>query len=215
MKEFKISPSQCGKIMGQKGIGKTGETFVQEWLKSEIYGKKKEVISKYMTKGIIEEDSNIDFVCKMLNFTAIKNTDFFENDFMKGTPDIILNDEVIDIKSSWDCFTFPIFETEINIDYFYQLQCYMELTGKRKARLVYVLGSTPDNIIVSEAKKLQYSFGYDYEEAYEMTLKRFDYSQISKNLKIKVFNIEYDKDVITKIQNRVKDCREYINNLLS
>lgn len=212
---FKIRASACGQIMGVKGLGKTGETYVKEWLKSEIYGKKKTVISKYMTKGTIEEDSNIDFACKMLGFNAIKNEQYFENDFICGTPDIILENEIIDIKSSWDCFTFPIFDNEINIDYYYQLQCYMHLTGKKNSRLVYILGETPENIIVSEAKKLVYNFGYDYDEAYEMTVERFNYSNVSDRLRIKTFDVNYDSLVIAKIENRVIECRLLIDKIMS
>jgi len=212
---FKIRASACGQIMGVKGLGKTGETYVKEWLKSEIYGKKKTVISKYMTKGTIEEGSNIDFACKMLGFNAVKNEQYFENDFICGTPDIILENEIIDIKSSWDCFTFPIFDNEINIDYYYQLQCYMHLTGKKNSRLVYILGETPENIIVSEAKKLVYNFGYDYDEAYEMTVERFNYSNVSDRLRIKTFDVNYDSLVIAKIESRVIECRLLIDKIMS
>jgi hypothetical protein len=212
---FKIRASACGQIMGVKGLGKTGETYVKEWLKSEIYGKKKQVISKFMTKGTLEEDRNIDFACNFLGFNAIKNEQYFENDFMCGTPDIILDNEIIDIKSSWDCFTFPIFDDEINIDYYYQLQCYMHLTGKKKSRLVYILGETPENIIVSEAKKLVYNFGYEFEEAYEMTVDRFNYSKVSDRLKIKTFDIAYDNLIISKIESRVIECRLLIDKIMS
>jgi hypothetical protein len=32
---------------------------------------------------------------------------------MTGTPDVILEDKIIDIKNSVDCFTFPLNEKEL------------------------------------------------------------------------------------------------------
>ena len=217
--EFKIRCSAIGQIMTNgrtKGqLSKTTQSYCETWLKEQIYKKRKEFSSKYTDKGIIEEDANIDFANKMLNISGLKNEDFFENEFMKGTPDVILEDEIIDIKSSWDCFTFPIFDTEINDNYFYQLQGYMELTGKKKARLVYVLGATPYSILQSEANKLKYTSGYDFDEALEIVRKKHDYSHVLDDLKIKVFNVDYDADVIERINQRVEECRVFINKFNS
>ena len=111
MKEFKIRASQCSKIMGQKALGKTGETYVKEWLIEQIYNRKKSISNKYLTKGILMEQDGIDMYAKHnLLDTLIKNEQYFENDFMCGTPDLILEDKIVDIKSSWDCFTFPIYD---------------------------------------------------------------------------------------------------------
>ena len=217
--KFKIRCSAIGQIMTNartKGqLSKTTQSYCETWLKEQIYKKRKEFSSKYTDKGIIEEDANIDFANKMLNISGIKNEGFFENEFLTGTPDVILEDEIIDIKSSWDCFTFPIFDTDINKDYFYQLQGYMELTGKKKARLVYVLGSTPCSILQSEANKLKYTSGYDFDEALEIVRKKHDYSHVLDDLKIKVFNVDYDADVVERIKQRVEECRVFINKFNS
>lgn len=216
--KFKIRCSAIGQIMSNartKGdLSKTTQSYCEIWLKEKMYKKRKEFSSKYTEKGILEEDANIDFANKMLGISAIKNKEFFENDFLTGEPDVILDNEIIDIKSSWDCFTFPIFDNEINKDYFYQLQGYMELTGKKKARLVYVLGDTPVSILQSEANKLKYTMGYDFEEAFEVVKSKHDYSHVLDDLRIKVFEVEYDAQVIEKIKERVKECEIYINKLL-
>ena len=113
--------------------------------------------------------------------------------FFCGTPDLILEDEVLDIKNSWDCFTFPLFENEIPTkDYFYQLQVYMHLTGKRKARLVYVLLNTPEDLTWE---------------------KQNDYSSLDKKYRIKTFSIEYDESVIEDLKQRVINIREFIKTI--
>lgn len=213
MREFKIRCSQISEIMGQKGLGKTGETFLKSWLKSQIYEKKKEINSKYLTKGILEEENNIEFMSHIFRTTLSKNEQFFENDFLIGTPDIITPKYIIDIKSSFDCFTFPLFEKELNPDYYLQMQGYMELTGKRNAQVIYVLGNTPVNIIEKEARILANSMGYTYEDALDMTINRFDYSLVPDHLRYVIFDVEYNQEVIEKIKSRVEESRNYINSL--
>jgi len=146
MSEFKIRASASGKIMTnpQKKtdtLSKTTISFVHDWLIESIYSIRKDIKNKYLSKGLLLEDEGIDSAIDWLNLPfVLKNEKYFEDDFFFGTPDLILEDEVLDIKCSWDCFTFPLFDKEIETkDYFYQLQVYMHLTGKKKARLVYVL----------------------------------------------------------------------------
>ena len=198
MKEFKVSPSQCGKIMTnarKKGeLSKTTLTYVDEWIKEQIYGRRKQLDNKYIDKGNDVENESIEYIAEHLNIKGIsKNQKTFDNDFMVGTPDVITNDTVIDMKNSWDCFTFPLLETEVpNKDYFYQLQCYMALTGKKKAKLIYTLMNTPEDLI----PKWDF-FNHCYDD-------------INTKYRIKVFDIERDDEVIKEIENRVKAIREHI-----
>lgn len=175
-------------------ISQTAITYIQEWLKERIYGVKKEISSKYLNKGLKLEDKAIDKAIEWLDIPfAIKNELFYENDFFTGTPDLIVNDTVYDIKCSWDCFTFPLFDAEIpNSDYFYQLQVYMELTGCKKAVLTYVLLNTPDELT--------------YEE-------KHDYDNVDVKYRIKTYEINYEPSVIEELKKRVENARNYINTL--
>jgi hypothetical protein len=201
-----------------KGMGKTAESYCETWLKEQLYGKKKEIQSKYMDKGVIMEDNSIDFIADQLGYgLLLKNETFFENDYMTGTPDVILNDLVIDVKNSWDCFTFPIFENDIpNKDYWYQLQAYMILTGKEQSKLIYVLSDTPVNLIEREAYFYAKNNGMEYDkELLEKFTDKMTYTNVPENLKLKVFDISKDTEIESKIIERVKQCQEYINNLLN
>jgi hypothetical protein len=113
---------------------------------------------------------------------------------MTGTPDLIINDLVIDMKASWDCFTFPLFDTDIDKAYWMQLQGYMALTGKRSARLVYTLQNTPEELTYDEVA---------------------DYSELPSTLRVKEFEIDYDAQFIESVNERVLLCREYVNELLT
>lgn len=196
---FKIRASASGKIMTNARskselLSETTKTYVKEWLIEKIYGIRKEIKSKYLTKGLKLEDTAIDKAIEWLDLPfTLKNEKFFEDDFFCGTPDLIVNDVVYDIKCSWDAFTFPLFETEIpTINYKYQLQVYMHLTGCKKAVLTYVLLNTPEELT--------------YED-------KHNYDNMDKKYRIKTFEIDYSEEVIADLQQRVTNIREYLKTI--
>lgn len=222
MKEFKIRCSAIGQIMTngrskKEILGKTTQGYLQNWFKEQIYNRRKQFSSKYTNKGNIMEDNSLDFIAEQLGYgMLLKNDNYFSNDFMTGTPDVILKDHLIDVKNSWDNFTFPLFETEIpNKDYFYQAQGYMALTGLNSFKLIYVLSDTPIHIIESEANRYCYQNGYEQhdEDVFNDFLKRMTYSDIDNKYKIKVFEIKRCDETIKAIEERVVECRNYINQL--
>ena len=113
MKQFKIRCSAIGLIMATskvKGqLSKTAQTYAQEWLKQEIYGRRKEISSKYLDKGNQLEDESIQFLVNNSDYGFIvKNEEHFENDFLTGTPDIILPQEIIDMKKQLGLLHFSV-----------------------------------------------------------------------------------------------------------
>ena len=199
MREFKIRASASGKLAVNSRskndlLSKTTKSYIEEWLAGEIYGVRKQIKSKYLDKGNAVEDAAIDYASTELGWLfAIKNEEYFEDEYFCGTPDVMLEDKIIDIKSSWDCFTFPLFANEIpSKDYFYQLQVYMHLTGKHKAQLCYVLMNTPEDIAYGETE---------------------DYTDIDSKYRIKTFDIDYDIEVIEMLQEKVLISREYIKDI--
>lgn len=213
---FKIRCSAIGQIMTEpktkadKEAGELSETaksYCKTWLKEQIYAKRKDITTKYMNKGNVCEGQAIQRLNEYLGTFYSKNEELFENDFCKGTPDIV-STEIIDIKNSFDCFTFPLFDKEIeNKDYVYQLQGYMWLTGIKKAKLVYVLENLPDDMI---EKELYYK-GLDYTKENELLYK---YDNVENDLRIKIFEIDYNPEIISKIISQVLKCRNYINKLI-
>lgn len=187
--KFRCRASALGKIMGVRGLGKTGESYVQEWFKEKLYKTRKEIYSKYLDKGNDNEGIAIEMTATALNQPMLlKNEEWFENEWVHGTPDLVLPEMVIDVKCSWDAFTFPLFEDEIpNSDYYWQLQAYMWLTGKTKSKLVYCLTET------------------DHEQPL--------YKDVPDELKIKTFDVAYDPAAIEKIKERVEQCNNYLNTI--
>ena len=218
MKEFKIRCSAIGKIMGEPKLkadkeagelSQTAKSYCEDWLKEQLYGVRKEFSSKYTQKGNECEDNSIDFIADQLGFgMLIKNEQFFENDFIQGTPDVILPDLIIDVKNSWDCFTFPLFETEIpNKDYYWQGQGYLSLIQKTHFRLCYVLGDTPMHLIKKEAYWYAKNNGYDEldKDVLKMFVDKMTYPNIDNKLKLKTFDFSKNEDDIKKIYEQVQN----------
>jgi len=200
MQTFKIICSAIGKLMTNgrgkdAGMGETAKAYLQEWVKEQIYGVRNEVTTKPMIKGVACEDEAIGVYAlyRDLGF-VIKNDQHLSDADIMGTPDVVLNDRVVDTKVSWNCFTFPLFDTEPDKGYWWQLQGYMELTGKRKAELVYVLVDTPEELAYTD-------------------LDRASYADIDLKYRVKVFEIDYDAEAVAQIRARVQEAREYIKTL--
>lgn len=198
MKEFKIRASAVSLIMTNprskaETLSQTCKSYLEEWVKEQIYGTRKVIKSKYLTKGTDVEYAAIEYYVDERNLGfVLPNTDHFSDDFMQGTPDVLLSDSVLELKSSWDCFTFPLFDTEPDKSYEMQVQIYMHLTGRKKGKLIYTLQNTPDELVWDEPK---------------------DYSLIASKYRIKEFDIEYDPEFIQSVKDRVLLCRDYINAL--
>ena len=199
MELFKCRASASGKLATDPKkktdtLSKTTETFLKEWLTERIYGYRKQISSKYLIRGIESEDEAIDKAIQWLDLGfQVKNEQYFENDYFCGTPDLIIDGVVYDIKCSWSWETFPLLEEEIPTDgYETQLQIYMDLLGLKKAKLCYVLLNTPA----------------DFNNL-EIT-----YDHLDIKYRIKTYDIEYDELLIEKLKKRVIDSRIYLKNTL-
>jgi hypothetical protein len=197
---FKCRASALGKLMTNprsksETLSQTTKSYLEEWVKEQIYGIKKQINSKYLQKGLALEDQAIEFYSVAMDKDfMIKNLDHFEDDFFTGTPDCMHEGIVYDFKTSWDCFTFPLFDQEPDMGYYYQLQVYMHLTGLRKAKLVYTLQDTPDYLTHEEP---------------------VSYAHVDNSYRVKEFEIEYDPMVIETAKARIQECRDYVKELLS
>ena len=226
MKEFKIRASAIGQIMAEPKLkadkeagllGETAKTYCETWVKEQLYNRRKEFTSKQTEKGNIMEDNSIDFIANQLGLgMLLKNEQYYSNEFMTGTPDVVLPKLIIDVKNSWDCFTFPLFETDIpNKVYYWQAQGYLNLTGRDDYKLIYVLSDTPDHLITREAYFYAKNNGYDEvtTEMFNEFSDKMTYSDIPDHLKIKVFNISRNDSDIERIKQQVIKCRNYIETL--
>ena len=222
MKDFKIRCSAIGKIMANsrtKGqLSKTCQSYLEDYAIENMYGYSKDIWSKAIDKGIAVEDASIELAEEVLKMGAMsKNEEFYENEYLTGTPDVLNKDFVLDVKSSYDATTFPWFKKDVpNKDYYFQLQGYMELTGRRNSYLVYCLVDTPSDIVEDEVRRVHYKLKEIEDNpivrnAVEM---QHNFERVPKEQRIKCFEIAYDPEAIKKIYERVEECREYYETLI-
>lgn len=198
-------------------ITQTAKSYCEDWLKEQLYDKRREFQSRYTQKGLIMEDEGIDMLGRAIGREGItKNEQHYSNDFMEGTPDVNLFDTIIDNKCSWDCFTFPLFDNNIpNSDYWWQGQGYMHLTGAERYILGYTLVDTPLHIITKQAYYYASDNGLDVDDVLPEFIDKMTYGNIPEHLRVKLYEFDYDKEAIKRIEERVILCRKYIESLKS
>jgi hypothetical protein len=204
-------------------LAMTVQTMLQDWIKEQIYGRRKEIRSKYLDKGIAVETESLRWMANVLDLGLIleMNEQSFEDEFFTGTPDLILPDIVYDLKNSWDYTTFPLFGGEPDPKYVAQLQVYMHLTGRKKAGLVYLLSNTPDYLVAKDVNNKLWEFKEknihltedQKKEVTEEVFAYHNYDNIQDQYKYKTFYFDYDEAMITELQDRVFNARIYIDQL--
>lgn len=199
-------------------ISETAKTLIDSiWLK-EKYGYDEPVVTDEMLKGLMCEQDSINLVQSVLGGKfRIKNHIQFENEFLKGTPDIILDDVVEDIKTSWSLKTF--FQADLKKSYYWQGQAYMMLTGVRKYRLIYCLIPTPEETITELKKRIWFKYGCDETNAdYVYASTQIDFNnkvimKIPDKKRVKVFEFYYEKEFEANLKNKYTKSLEYYNTL--
>lgn len=207
-------------------LSETCKTHLVDIYVSHKYGRQTDISNKYTEKGLMVEEDSITLYSRLKKKFFTKNEQHLSNDFIKGTPDLFTGlaikdaEEIIDIKSSWDIFTFFRVHTQkLNPHYYWQLQGYMALSGAKKASIVYCLVSTPQLFINDEKRKLLYKMGIatDENELYQKACAELDKAMIYEDIPIKErvieLSIERSEEDIQHIYQRVKECRQYLCTL--
>ena len=201
-------------------LSKTAQKHLIEVYIAEKYGRKRDIQTKQMKKGIEAEQDSIDLLSMYLKLPFSKNEERFKNDFITGLPDIINGDTIIDIKSSYDLWTFlGNIPDKLDNLYYWQMQSYMWLTGTRKATIAYCLVNTPESIIQQEKYYLLKKIDVISEESPEFIKEamkiefNMTFDDISINERILTFNVSRSEDDILRIENKVLKARTFLQEL--
>jgi len=206
-------------------LSDTAKSYLKELYILHKYGK--ETVggserSKYTIKGLSVEENSIKLLSRLDKTHYSKNEDRFENDFIIGTPDIIVRagtspTKIIDIKSSWDAASLlGNLGQPLNSNYYYQMQGYMALTGATEAEVCYCLVSMPEEIINSEKKRIYYLMNpateenTEYKQAIEKLENNMIFDEIPEQERIIKFKVDRDDAVIEKIYEKVRSCRLWL-----
>ncbi len=205
---YKFHPSSIASIMpngrGKNTLSVGAMTYLNKIAVEVLFNRKKRVYTKYMEKGTITEDLSISLLTRNSkkiigrNTFFVKNTKRFENHHITGEPDIISGDTIIDIKSSWDIFSFPLYSESINKTYFWQLQCYMWLCDLKKSKLIYCLNDTQPGMVAKELNSLDYKMdimeiGGGVKVEHERLVKEVIYNSIYTRKGLEALLIEFPR----------------------
>lgn len=198
-------------------LSKTAQKHLLDVYIAEKYGRKKDIQTKQMKKGIEVEQESIELLSMYLKVPFSKNENRFTNDYITGFPDIIDDDTIIDIKSSYDLWTFlGNIPDKLDSLYYWQMQSYMWLTNSKSAIIAYCLVNTPENIIQQEKyyllKKMDVATEENPEYVKEAMKIEFNMSfdDIATEERILMFSVERNEDDILRIQHKVEKAREYL-----
>ena len=196
---MKWHPSSIGKLMtngrGKNEVGATAKSYIKQIAKENFYGYRSEINNKYIQKGLMQEQDSIDLL-NTVRFEAYeKNTVRIVDEYMTGEADIVTDDLIIDIKTSWSLDTFPaLAEDGYESKYEWQLRAYMMLYNKPKAELIYCMVTTSNELL---------------NEWENLALHRVDH--IAPEKRITVLSFERDQDKESDIIEKLKAATEYYN----
>lgn len=227
LNEIKVRCSSIGDLMTEPKaikdkeagvLSETAQKLMLDMYAFYVYGRKKMVQTNPMKKGIMVEDNSIMLLSVHDGVIYDKNQERFENDFVTGSPDIITDTKIIDIKSSYDLSTFlSNYISGIKKAYWWQLQGYMWLTGKREAEISYVLSDMPESMLQQELYYLLKKMDViseespEYIEAAEQLKKNLTYPDIPISEKILKQKVEYDSEAVRLIEEKVINLRTRLN----
>lgn len=223
---LKIRCSAVGKIMTparskSEVLSKTCKTYIKQLAIEDYFNRKKEFTSRYTTKGIEKERDSIDLVQDTSKWNFLyKNEEQKENDYLTGTPDVVTDKVLLDVKSSWDIFTHAehLLEDELqNKSYYWQMQGYMALWRRKKSYLIYCLPNTPQHIIEDEVRRAVWNERKIDED--EEIRSHVEHNNIFDDLnvkhRVKKFEVKYNKDDVKKLYEKIEHCREYYQSLIN
>lgn len=200
-----IRASSIGKLMTEPTAAakKAGEvlsvgakTYLRDMFKQEALNYHDVITSKYMDKGIQCEQDSINLLNDVFFTDYVKNTERKTEHGITGECDIFTGSKVIDIKTSWDLSTFPIFLEEAKNElYEWQLRAYMMLWNVDHAELAYCMVNTPAELIRFEPVELH----------------RVDH--ISPERRVTILTFERDAEKEAAMIERVRAAEKYWRQL--
>jgi len=201
MNPIKFRASSLSEIMtdpkGKDEILSVGaKTAIAKIAKEIIYGYDEQFSSKYTEKGLRVEDESIDLLGSVLLKSFVKNKERKTNDWITGEADIVTEDSIIDIKSSWSLATFPALADQgKDKGYEMQLRAYMWLWDKPKATIAYCMVNTPEDLMKWEAQSLH------------------SVDHIIPELRVTLVHYERDRTIEEKIKFKVEAARQYFEEI--
>lgn len=216
--------SKADKDAGNLSEG--AKTHLLDIFVQQKYGRQSDISNKYIEKGLAVEEAAITLYSRVKKMYFKKNDKQLSNYYLRGTPDLFTGLEIseaetiIDIKSSWDLYTFfRVHTKDINPLYYYQIQSYCALTGATRAKLAYCLVNTPESMLSDEKRRLYYKMGAPseidplYIEACNELELSMTYDDIPMKERVIEFEVKRNDEDIQRMYQKIIKARAYMNYL--
>ena len=206
-------------------VGKTCAAELIKIYNLVKYGRKKEIVTKHMAKGILAEPEAINLYSMVEEKAYYKNEVRLENQWFQGHPDIADTEnileasEIYDIKCAWEMDTFtPKLLEETDRGYIAQLNVYFSLTGAQQGAIVYCLVDCPDSVLMDEKRRLLYSMNViseespEYKEAERELVRNLTFQDIHYTERVIKKEVQRDDELIEKMKAKVPIFRQWLHD---
>ena len=202
---MKFRASQLGKLMTSsrtkgEALSQTAKSYIIQKAKEDFFEYRSELNSKYITKGLAQEQDSINRLNLVRLEVYKKNEERVENEWVSGCCDIITETSVIDIKTSLSLDTFPATNYELKdlSEYEWQGRAYMWLYDMPSFELCYVMVTTAPEIMG------------DYENG---ALHYVDH--IAPEKRITSITFARDKEIEIQMAERLILANEFYNEVIN
>ena len=229
--QTKFRASSWGNLLTEprtKSEGALSVTCQKELIKiynQVCYGRKKDITTKQMDKGIQAEPESIKLYSLVEGKLFYKNEEKLENEWFTGHPDIFLGDNIMnadqvdDIKSSYELDTFmPKLIESVDKSYEAQMNVYYDLCNCQGGNLVYCLVDCPESVLENEKKKLLYSMNVISEISPEYLIavaeleKLLLFPDIDYRERVIKINVPRNDELIQKMKDKVPVLRQWLQD---
>lgn len=209
---MKWRPSSIGKLMTKprsksEELSETAKSYIKSLAKQHFYGYDIELNNKYISKGLIQEQDSINLI-NAVRFTDYKkHTGRVETELMSGECDILLDDLIIDVKTSWSIETFPATKEDAEDSaYEWQGRGYMHLYDRDSFEVIHCMVSTDPT---GEHNLLS---PWD-----NLSLHRVDHIDPAKRITVVRYqrDLELELDMLTKLRYASEYYAQVMNELVN
>ena len=180
-----------------ESLSETAKSYIKQLAKENFYGYTSKVETKQMRKGTEYEMESIALVNSVwFGSNFVKNQLRETQGYLSGHPDIITDDSIIDIKTSWSLETFPALPEDAD-SYEWQVRGYMHLFNKPRAFVIFCMIDTDDELLSD----------WDNRDIHKV-------SHIDPSKRITV--IQYDRDDVLEelMLSRLRDASEFYSQYM-
>ena len=180
-----------------ESLSETAKSYIKQLAKENFYGYTSKVETKQMRKGTEYEMESISLVNSVwFGSNFVKNQLRETQGYLSGHPDIITDDSIIDIKTSWSLETFPALPEDAD-SYEWQVRGYMHLFNKPRAFVIFCMIDTDDKLLTD----------WDNRDIHHV-------SHIDPTKRITVVQYERDGVLEELMLSRLRDASEYYSQYM-